>query len=130
MYLAGQEDYDKIRPLSYPNTDVFMLCFSIVSQNSFANVSNRWAPELFHHAPHVPVVLIGTKSDLRNDSKHNCIPLLDCEALATQIGAEGYFECSALTQDGLLDCFQSSIRTAQEVQKAQKRHTRNPCTLL
>src|SRR6185437_11020144 len=35
---AGQEDYDRLRPLSYPQTDVFLVCFSIVSPTSFQNV--------------------------------------------------------------------------------------------
>ena len=48
---AGQDDYDRLRPLSYPDTDVFLICFSLVNPNSFANVSDKWAPEISHHAP-------------------------------------------------------------------------------
>merc|ERR1712178_549932 len=64
---AGQEDYDRLRPLSYPQTDVFLVCFSVVSMPSFNNVKSKWIPEIQHHAPGVPVILVGTKSDLRND---------------------------------------------------------------
>src|SRR6185436_2596273 len=64
---AGQEDYDKLRPLSYPQTDVFLIAYSIISPNSFDNVKSKWYPELCHHAPNVPIILVGTKSDLRND---------------------------------------------------------------
>lgn len=35
---AGQEDYERLRPLSYPQTDVFLICFSVVSPPSFDNV--------------------------------------------------------------------------------------------
>ena len=48
---AGQDDYDRLRPLSYPDTDVFLICFSIVNPNSFANVADKWSPEISHHAP-------------------------------------------------------------------------------
>ena len=48
---AGQDDYDRLRPLSYPDTDVFLICFSLVNPNSFANVADKWSPEIAHHAP-------------------------------------------------------------------------------
>ncbi|VDI01104.1 Hypothetical predicted protein, partial [Mytilus galloprovincialis] len=38
---AGQEDYDRFRPLSYPLTDVFLVCFSLVHRPSFENVNQR-----------------------------------------------------------------------------------------
>ncbi|KAG0771002.1 hypothetical protein G6F22_016880 [Rhizopus arrhizus] len=64
---AGQEDYDRLRPLSYPQTDVFLVCFSLVSPASFENVKTKWYPEINHHAPDTPIILIGTKLDLRED---------------------------------------------------------------
>lgn len=64
---AGQEDYDRIRPLSYPGTNVFLVCYSIVSPTSYENVKSKWYPEVSHHCAGVPILLIGTKEDLRND---------------------------------------------------------------
>jgi len=43
---AGQEDYDRLRPLSYPQTDVFLVCFSVTSPASFENVKEKWFPEV------------------------------------------------------------------------------------
>ncbi|CAL0306826.1 unnamed protein product [Lupinus luteus] len=64
---AGQEDYNRLRPLSYRGADVFVLAFSLVSGASYENVLKKWIPELQHFAPGVPVVLVGTKLDLRQD---------------------------------------------------------------
>jgi GTPase SAR1 family protein len=84
---AGQEDYDRLRPLSYPQTDVFLICFSLVSPPSYENVRTKvsrpflsasvghlipyflsqWFPEISHHAPSTSIVLVGTKLDLRED---------------------------------------------------------------
>ncbi|XP_069589925.1 rho-related GTP-binding protein RhoJ isoform X2 [Ranitomeya imitator] len=66
---AGQEDYDQLRPLSYPNTDVFLICFSVVNPASYQNVQEEWVSELRACMPHVPYVLIGTQIDLRDDPK-------------------------------------------------------------
>lgn len=64
---AGQEDYDRLRPLSYPQTDVFLICFSVTSPSSFENVTSKWYPEIKHHCPDAPMILVGTKIDLRDD---------------------------------------------------------------
>ena len=62
---AGQEDYDRLRPLSYPQTDVFLICFSVVSPSSFENVTSKWCPEIKHHCPDAPILLIGKKRRLQ-----------------------------------------------------------------
>ncbi len=59
--LLWQEDYDRLRPLSYPMTDVFLICFSVVNPASFQNVREEWVPELQEYAPNVPYLLIGTQ---------------------------------------------------------------------
>lgn len=57
-----QEDYDRLRPLSYPQTDVFLLCFDVSNEDSFENVGEKWLPELAHHIPDVPVLIVGCKA--------------------------------------------------------------------
>ena len=37
----GQEDYDRLRPLSYPQTDVFLVCFSVINPLSYENVKEK-----------------------------------------------------------------------------------------
>ena len=66
---SGQSDYDRLRPLSYPQSDIFLACFSIVSATSFKNIKSKWLPEIAAHAPGVPTLLVGTKSDMREDAQ-------------------------------------------------------------
>ncbi|OAL74888.1 cell division control protein 42 [Trichophyton violaceum] len=116
---AGQEDYDRLRPLSYPQTDVFLICFSIVSPPSFDNVKAKWYPEIEHHAPNVPIILVGTKLDLREDKatadalrskKMEPVSYEQALAVAKEIKAQKYLECSALTQRNLKSVFDEAIR--------------------
>ncbi|KAJ1722637.1 Rho GTPase protein rac1 [Coemansia erecta] len=116
---AGQEDYDRLRPLSYPQTDVFLMCFSLVSPPSFENVRTKWRPELQHHAPNVPIILVGTKLDLRedkdtilklNNTRMRPIDFSMGSNTARELGFVKYLECSALTQKGLKNVFDEAIR--------------------
>ncbi|KAA0701800.1 Rho-related GTP-binding protein [Triplophysa tibetana] len=106
---AGQEEYDRLRTLSYPQTNVFVICFCITSPASYENVKLKWYPEVSQHCPNVPILLVGTKKDLRDDpevlkklKENNQLPITQQQggALARQILASKYIECSALIQDG------------------------------
>jgi len=117
---AGQEDYDRLRPLSYPQTDVFLLCFSIVSYSSFENVKTKWYSEIIHHCPGVPITLVGTKHDLRNDpdtlnrlqeKKLSIVTTEQGHQMAKEIKAVKYIECSSLTSVGLKAVFDEAIRS-------------------
>lgn len=116
---AGQEDYDRLRPLSYPQTDVFLICFSVVSPSSFENISTKWCPEIKHHCPDAAVLLVGTKIDLREDkdvlnqlAANNLAPVKREQGvkMASKIRAVKYLECSALTQRGLKQVFDEAVR--------------------
>ena len=120
---AGQEDYDRLRPLSYPSTDVFLVCFSVISPASFENVKEKWFPEVHHHCPGVPIIIVGTQTDLRNDdvifteiaqTKLSPITQEQGEKLAKELRAVKYVECSALTQRGLKTVFDEAIVAALE----------------
>ncbi|KAJ3449566.1 hypothetical protein M0812_05719 [Anaeramoeba flamelloides] len=62
--IGGGEDYDRLRPLSYPETDIFFVNFSMASQTSLENTQSKWVPEITHHCPETPFLLVGLKSDL------------------------------------------------------------------
>ncbi|KAL1327221.1 hypothetical protein AAHE18_13G285600 [Arachis hypogaea] len=125
---AGQEDYNRLRPLSYRGADVFLLCFSLISKASYENISKKWIPELRHYAPNVPIVLVGTKLDLREDKQFfvdhpgaTRITTAQGEELKKMIGAITYIECSSKTQQNVKIVFDSAIKVALRPQKPKKK---------
>jgi len=134
---AGQEDYDRLRPLSYPQTDVFLVCFSLVSPPSFENVRSKWYPEINHHAPGVPRLLVGTKLDLREDPasieklrERRMAPVSYQQGVSMhkEIAATKFLECSALTQKGLKNVFDEAIRAVLYPSVKQK-EKKNRCVI-
>ncbi|CAC5373606.1 Rho-related protein racC,Rac-like GTP-binding protein ARAC10,Rho-related GTP-binding protein RhoG,Rho-related protein racF1,Ras-like GTP-binding protein O-RHO,GTP-binding protein rhoA,Ras-related protein Rac2,Rho-related protein racD,GTP-binding RHO-like protein,Rac-like GTP-binding protein ARAC4,Rac-like GTP-binding protein 7,Rho-related protein rac1A,Cell division control protein 42 homolog,Rho-related GTP-binding protein RhoQ,Rho-related protein rac1C,Rho-related GTP-binding protein RhoD,Rac-like GTP-bi len=135
---AGQEDYDRIRPLSYPQTDVFLVCFSLESQVSFLNAEQKWFPEIQHHCEDVPTILVGTKLDIREKStkgnaegKHGdkrkpFVLYNQGLAMANKMGSVKYVECSAKTQKGVKDVFDQAIQ-AVLVPTKTKKHKHKKC---
>uniref|UniRef100_A0A2R9CFI9 Rac family small GTPase 1 n=1 Tax=Pan paniscus TaxID=9597 RepID=A0A2R9CFI9_PANPA len=89
---VAQEDYDRLCPLSYPQTDVFLICFSLVSPASFEKVRAKWYPEVEHHCPNTPIIL------KLKEKKLTPITYLQGLAIVKDIGAVKYLKCSALTQ--------------------------------
>ncbi|TRY64362.1 hypothetical protein TCAL_11728 [Tigriopus californicus] len=118
---AGQEDYEQLRPLSYPDTDVIVLCFAIDCQDSFENLKSKWLPELQYYCPQVPIVLVGNKIDLRSDAEtlsnlhklgHQCVTPEKGSAMAEELGARDYVECSAKMMRGVQDVFDTVVKVA------------------
>ncbi|XP_054157577.1 ras-like GTP-binding protein RHO [Oppia nitens] len=126
---AGQEDFDRLRPLSYPDSDVLLLCFSVVSPDSLANIYEKWMPEVTHHCAGVPMILVGTKSDLRSDKetvdslerqKQTPVSFGDGCRAAQDIGAYGYCECSSRNNEGILPLFEMAVASTESVRKFPK----------
>ncbi|XP_035688017.1 ras-related C3 botulinum toxin substrate 1-like [Branchiostoma floridae] len=127
---AGQDDYDRLRPLSYPQTDVFLVCFSIANPASYENVRGKWLPEVSHHCPNAPIILVGTKADLRDDKETidklkekmlAPVTTTQGEEMHQEIGAVKYLECSALTQEGVKQVFDEAIRAVMSLRNAPPR---------
>jgi len=121
---AGQEDYDRLRPLSYPDTDVILMCFSIDSPDSLENIPEKWNPEVKHFCPNVPIILVGNKKDLRNDPatmrelakmKQEPVKPEEGRAMAEKISAFAYLECSAKSKEGVREVFETATRAALQV---------------
>jgi Ras-related C3 botulinum toxin substrate 1 len=138
---AGEEEYDRLRPLSYYETDIFLVGFSVISPVSLSNVRNKWVPEINHFAPNTPYILVGTKSDLRNDL--NVLSMLKDRgitpisydqgvSLAKEIGAVKYMECSSIHHRGVNEIFNQAIITVLTATAPQTDITkrRSRCTIL
>jgi len=126
---AGQEDYDRLRPLSYPDTDVILMCFSIDSPDSLENIPEKWTPEVKHFCPNVPIILVGNKKDLRNDPntikelgkmKQEPVKPEEGRAMAEKINAFAYLECSAKSKEGVRAVFETATRAALQVRKKKR----------
>ena len=59
------EGHERLRPLAYPGTDIFMLCFDITNRASFDNIKELWIPEIHQYTTDTPFLLVGNKTDLR-----------------------------------------------------------------
>ena len=109
------EGYDRLRPLSYPGTNVFMICFAINNRSSFERVTEKWVPEITtpwlgkqHDWVGKPFILVGTKTDLRDE--HGQVTLDEGKAKAMELGAFDYVECSAYDDIGVSEVFQQAVR--------------------
>jgi len=109
---AGQEDFDRLRHLSYPDTHVFLICFSVGHYTSYENVRTKWVTEIRHHCPNARFLIVGTKTDLRDDpnAKGPMVSKKDGEKLAKEVGAAGYMEVSALKRTGIQELFEEIAR--------------------
>ncbi|KAL2866949.1 Rho family small GTPase [Aspergillus lucknowensis] len=137
---AAQEDYDRLRPLAYPGTDVFLICFSVASPPSLRSVRDKWLPELRRFVSRdIPFLLVGTKVDLRDDpqtikdlASREMQPVSweEGERVARKLSAVKYVECSALEQVNLKEVFDEAIVAAVEAPREKKKHHKDRSCLL
>lgn len=137
--LSPEEEFQNLRPLSYPKTDLFFLCFSIAYPNSFDRILMKLKPEVDHHCPNTPIILLGLKSDLRDDpavleelaSKgRTCISYEQGHQMAQDIGALKYLECSALTEPARLrHVVDEALRAVLSKRQGSKKRSSGGCQL-
>lgn len=118
---AGQEDYERLRPLAYSKAHVLLIGFSVDTPDSLENVKAKWAEEARERCPGVPIILVGLKKDLRDDPlaqeemRKKSLKFITQKAgsdMKDLIGAKKYLECSSLTGDGVDDVFEAATRAA------------------
>ncbi|KAL8980776.1 MAG: hypothetical protein Q9177_005781, partial [Variospora cf. flavescens] len=135
---AGQEDYDRLRPLSYPDSHVILICFAVDSPDSLDNVQEKWISEVLHFCQGLPIILVGCKKDLRYDQKtieelhktsQKPVTPEQGEEVKKKIGAKAYLECSAKTNDGVREVFEHATRAAL-LSKKGPGHKKSKCLIL
>lgn len=105
---AGQHEYNELREFCYKADEVYVLCYSIVDRASFESVKLFWIPEIRKLGRRRPIVLVGTQVDLRRRNKDH-IKVEEGQELARQIRAECFLECSAYTNEGVRQVFQTAV---------------------
>jgi len=133
---AGQEEYDRIRIMSYVNVHCFIVAFSVVDSITYRNVKERWIPELQHYSRDTPVLLVGTKEDLRGTTSGSDgrteVTFEQGKELKDQINAVSYLECSAVTRNGVKAVFDTAVRVVEGTLRGAKTHAKKDkkCILL
>lgn len=157
---AGQEEFDRLRSLSYDDTHAIMLCFSVDSPDSLENVESKWVGEIAENCPDVRLVLVALKCDLREQGKDDDDdghaepkrPMIDYKqglAVAEKIKALRYLgeldwscckefamltciECSAMKNRGVNEAFTEAARVALQVKnvKGDKSSGSSKCSVM
>ncbi|WOO77502.1 GTP-binding protein rho2 [Vanrija pseudolonga] len=123
---AGQEEYERLRPLSYSKAHIILIAFSVDTPDSLDNVTQKWIEEVRSICgSQIPVILVACKADLRDkaiaNGTYNPEHYIDTETgrrVAQSIGARGYYETSALLNQGVDAVFEAATRAAMVVRDA------------
>ncbi|XP_021233660.1 rho-related GTP-binding protein RhoN isoform X1 [Numida meleagris] len=129
---GGSAYYDNVRPLAYPDSDAVLICFDISRPETLDSVLKKWQGETQEFCPNAKIVLVGCKLDMRTDlntlrelSKQRLIPVTHEQgsALARQIGAVAYAECSSkVSEDSVRDVFHvTTLASVNRIHKNLKR---------
>ncbi|KAF8899253.1 putative GTP-binding protein rhoA [Infundibulicybe gibba] len=135
---AGQEEYERLRLLSYDGAHVILICFAVDDQDSFNDVQEKWISEVIHHAPGVPILLVGCKQDLRDQREaieylqrvgQRFVTVEEATTAARGIGAKEYLECSARRGVGVAEVFSQATRAFWSSSSARKGSRTSKCVI-
>uniref|UniRef100_A0A6P7G6G9 Ras-like GTP-binding protein rhoA n=1 Tax=Diabrotica virgifera virgifera TaxID=50390 RepID=A0A6P7G6G9_DIAVI len=130
---AGQEHFDRLCSILYPDADAILLCFSFDKPETLDSVVNKWYPEIQKRCKNVSIILVGNKVDLRYDFqliktlrkiKKAPVRSSEAKAVADGIKAFSYVECSAKTHVGVNEVFHNAVRAIVSPKRERKRSSR------
>ncbi|CAF3839842.1 unnamed protein product [Adineta steineri] len=111
---TGIEHYENFRALSYPDTNIILICFSVDNPVSVTSITDRWIQEVRHFCGQCPVILVACEKPVTTDIGGQ---------LAIQIKADAYMECSAKIREGVQDLF------VHAAQLSLKKRSHKECVL-
>lgn len=142
--ISGREDYQKLRHCSYRKTDAIILCYSCTNPSSLDKIKSYWLPEVKKKIPNVPLVLVGTKKDIRDEAldqlegtnsedreknlktvSANFVSRQVGQDLSESIGAHCFLECSAKYRDGTRDIFETVAKVALQKSRRKRKVQKN-----
>lgn len=134
--VSGKDEvsYQNLRSVFYEDTNVILMCFSVVRPDSQQNILDFWVPEIKLFCPTVPIILVATMIELRDDegiqkklatSGNEPINTTEGKALAARIGAYAYLECSAKTKEGVDTALEIISQCALNVKRKRKKRCRS-----
>ncbi|AFM99130.1 Rho GTPase [Encephalitozoon hellem ATCC 50504] len=129
---AGQEDYDTIRPLSYKETDLVLLCYTIENKKKIPNISRKWLMEIKNYCPTSQFFLVGLKKDMRDMDdptidKSSMVTEDEGKKIADNISATRFFECSSRTRENVNLVFLEAAKHIWDTKQAVSES--GPCSL-
>lgn len=117
---SGHQDYKKLRPLSYPQTDIFIVAFALISPTSLEDTESIWVPEIREHCPGTPYILVGTHKNARdNFGKHEeeyksngweAVPTSKGQEMKETILANDYMECDVESLSSIEKVFLNAVK--------------------
>jgi len=132
---APSSSSERLRPLSYAETDVFLFCFSIDSPSSLESLQKKWHSEVTELYPNAPFIIVGLKKDLRNSQERksistkrnkNVVSYTKGATMAAKLGAAMYLECSALNKgEGLKELFDAAVKVANDAIQAKRKKNKD-----
>eukprot|EP00760_Papus_ankaliazontas_P035845 PhM_4_TR8049/c0_g1_i1/m.106645/K04392/RAC1; Ras-related C3 botulinum toxin substrate 1 len=132
---SGQEEFERMRAMSYHQANVFLVCAAVDNPTSFQNLRSKWIPELKKNyeasgSPLPPILIVGTKGDRRQEPGTMCVPRGEIDAVVNAITADlgatavggcgGYLECSAKDHTNIKDVFTHATKLGQANIKAAR----------
>jgi len=110
LHGAGQDGYDRLRPLSYPDTHVVILCFSFQDPDTLENITEKYISEVLHFCSHIPYFLVGIRNPEHGAVDH--VTSEEARKVAEQIKADMYLECTLRSGEGINEVFEHAARAA------------------